>query len=73
MKILATIKPVEDIDHTGTGVALRAKREIHSLTLETLAYRLGWSVGYLSDLERGRRNWTQERVNAYLLALRVGS
>ncbi|MEM5817366.1 MAG: helix-turn-helix transcriptional regulator [Desulfitobacterium hafniense] len=38
------------------GRKLRAARESAGLLLKDLAREMGWSVVYLSDIERGRRN-----------------
>ncbi|MBX6423334.1 helix-turn-helix transcriptional regulator [Thermosulfurimonas sp. F29] len=41
---------------TPFGVALREARKHAGLRLSDVAGMMGWSVVYLSDIERGRRN-----------------
>lgn len=48
-----------------TGSALRARRESAGLSLRQLAERMKFSVPYLADVERERRNCTQSILNAY--------
>ncbi len=57
-------------DYRELGANLRTLREKAGLSLRKVADRLGVSVPYLSDLERGRRNWTEERRDAFLKALK---
>ena len=57
-------------DYRELGAKLRTLREKAGLSLRKVADRLGVSVPYLSDLERGRRNWTEERRDAFLKALK---
>lgn len=54
-----TIK-VEMIDHDKTGLLVRKRRRELGLTLLEVSVRTGLSVSYLSELERGDRNWTLE-------------
>jgi ribosome-binding protein aMBF1 (putative translation factor) len=55
-------KTVEVIDDDATGAACRGAREAAGLSVRALAKRLGWSAPYQSDLERGKRPWSAERV-----------
>lgn len=41
---------------TNLGDFLRDKRKSSKLTLKDVTSKMGWSVVYLSDIERGRRN-----------------
>lgn len=59
-----------DIDHQAAGLCVQDARQRAGLTLREVARRLGWSVGYLSDLEHGRRNWNEERLNKTLEAMK---
>jgi transcriptional regulator with XRE-family HTH domain len=59
------------IDHEKTGDGWRKIRESKGVSLRNLAQTMGVSAPYLSDLERGRRNWTDELENRYATALRV--
>ena len=57
------------VDHAGTGAAVRKYRLRQGRSLRSVARELGWSATYLSDLERGKRRWTQallKKVNEVL-------
>lgn len=56
---------VEEIDHAETGALFRAKREAHSISLRDLAKAMRLSPAYISDIERGRRNWNADLVEDY--------
>jgi len=47
------------------GAEMRALRERAQLKLRELARRFGLSVGYLSDLELGRRAWNPRMRELY--------
>lgn len=47
------------IDHVRTGDFYRELREKKGLSLRELGEMLNLSIGYISDLERGRRNWDE--------------
>lgn len=49
---------------------LTARRMDKELTLTETARRMGISIQYLSDLERGRRNWDAELVDKFNKATR---
>lgn len=49
------------VDHVGTGEAIRKRRESVKLSLRKLAAECGWSAPYQSDLELGRRTWSDEK------------
>lgn len=59
LKIPTTIKVV--IDNLKAGEEIRREREVANISLRTLAKRMGFSAAYLSDMERGRRNWSNAR------------
>jgi predicted transcriptional regulator len=69
MKLKAATKSVEIIDHAKTGQIMRVARASSRLSLRTVASRLGVSAPFLSDLERGRRNWTTSMVSRFCEAL----
>ena len=48
------------IDHVQTGAVIRQARVECGITLKAVADAMGISSPFLSDLERGRRNWTEE-------------
>lgn len=64
-------KVVKVVDHEATGAEWRGVREGAGVSLRSLARTMGVSAAYLSDLERGRRNWTEEVESRYAGALRV--
>ncbi len=49
------------IDNAATGEAIRARREAAKLSLRKVAEYMGWSAAYQSDLELGRRSWTDKK------------
>ncbi|WP_374191458.1 helix-turn-helix domain-containing protein [Azospirillum brasilense] len=53
------------------GTALRRARDHRRLTQEELAHRAGVTVGYLSQLENGRRNPTLLIITALCGALEI--
>lgn len=59
-----------DIDHQSAGLWIWGYRKRAGLTLREVARRLGCSVAYLNDLEHGRRNWNEERLNKTLEAMK---
>lgn len=58
------------IDHVATGAAMRKRRKALSISSKHVADKLGFHKSYLSDLEAGRRNWSEELVTRYLYALK---
>lgn len=53
----------KEIDHVQIGLTVRHSRTAVGMTLRELARRLEISAPYLSDLERGRRNWSDSRLD----------
>lgn len=51
-------KTIKVIDHESTGEYWRQRRESEGMSLRETARRSCLSAPFLSDLERGRRNWT---------------
>lgn len=62
-------KKVQEIDHRATGAAMRARREKSGKSLREVSAKMGISAAYLSDLERGFRNWTVTKAMAFERAL----
>ena len=48
----------ETVDHQAAGAAVRQQRIARGISLRAFARVMEISPSYLSDLERGRRNWT---------------
>ena len=69
-KPLLYTKRVTVIDHITTGEAMRFAREEADLSLRQVAERMGCSTTYVSDLERGRQNWSEQKVEQFLKALK---
>lgn len=61
--------PSRTVDHAATGANNRKRRLKANLSLREVAQELGISAPYLSDLERGRRNWTEHFDDHYAAAL----
>lgn len=57
------------MDPRRVGDALRAKRESKGFSLRRIADCMGISSVYLSDLERGRRDWNDTMLERYEQAL----
>ena len=63
-------KSVRVIDHAKAGARIRALRQKQKMPLAKLAAQIGLkSFSHLSDLERGKRNWTQELWDRAIIAL----
>jgi hypothetical protein len=56
-------------DEIAFGQRMQAYRESARVTLRVLATELGLSVGYLCDLEHGRKRWGSELTLKYINAL----
>lgn len=56
-----------ELDHKEVGAAMRALRKKKGLTLKQTGRRMSprLHVTYLSDLERGNRNWNLSLVAQY--------
>jgi len=44
---------------------MREKRETAGLSLQRVAELMEFSAAYVSDLERGRREWNEKLIKAY--------
>jgi predicted transcriptional regulator len=51
------------------GAKMKRVREDARVKLREVADLMGLSVGYISDLEHGRKAWSVRRVNFYLAAV----
>lgn len=49
------------VDDVATGEAVRKLREKAKLSLRKVAAECGWSAPYQSDLELGRRAWSDDK------------
>lgn len=63
-------KTIDVIDSVATGEEARALRESAGKTLREVGGKFKCSAAYLSDLELGRRNWTQETVERFESAVK---
>jgi transcriptional regulator with XRE-family HTH domain len=70
MKDMLVTRPSVQIDHVKSGELMRQAREKANLSLRDVAERMGVSAPYLSDLERGRRNWTLVTARHFQTALK---
>lgn len=52
-------------DHVRIGRDFRVLRKTLNLSLRTVAKVLDVSAPFLSDLERGNRTWTKEKLENY--------
>ena len=51
------------------GAQMRSEREATGTTVTAVAAAMNFTKAYVSELELGRRGWTQEQVEAYRAAL----
>jgi predicted transcriptional regulator len=65
-------KTVEVIDHVATGESMRQLRKSHKISLREVARRMKLSAPFISDLERGNRNWDGSRSLAFMSAVTSG-
>lgn len=63
-------RTVQMIDHAETGICNQTLRRMRRLSLREVARRMGLSAPFVSDLERGRRNWTEDLDERYARALK---
>lgn len=68
--VLAVTRQVEELDHFATGAAFRAERERLGFSMEKIAGMMELTVAYISQLERGRANWSGDLIDQYNNALR---
>jgi len=59
-------------DSTVVGLALRERRIELGISLREAARRAGWSAPYVSDLERGRREFGFHQIKKYTEAIERG-
>lgn len=58
-------KLVRVTDDQTTGQLMRRARLQTGMSLRGLAKKLGYSAPYVSDLELGRQNWNEERIEKF--------
>lgn len=66
-------KMTEEWDHAAIGAKLRKVRKRAGLTLREVSPKIKLSPAYLCDLEHGNRNWSERRIEEYLIAVDFGS
>jgi len=57
---------VREVDHETTGHLFRQARKKAKLSLREMARRLKLSAPFVSDLELGRRNWTEKTAERFI-------
>lgn len=55
------------LDPRSFGLEMRNEREKRGISLRKAAGKMGISAAFLSDMERGFRNWTPERIKQFRL------
>ena len=58
-----------DIAEVTTGQDLRAQRMARGIKAAFVAEQMGISASFLSDLERDRRNWTEDNIQKFKKAI----
>ena len=61
-----------EIDHSAVGFTLRTLRLKKEIGLREMARGMGVSAPFLSDMELGKRNWTQERIDQFNEVIKKG-
>lgn len=61
----------QDIDDEATGRNVKEMRQSYNCGLRELSRAVGWSATYLSDLEKGKRKWTEPKMERYMTAMRA--
>lgn len=56
-------------DEAAFGAEMQAKREAAKVLLREMARHMELSIGYISDLEHGRKKWRGGLILAYMDAL----
>lgn len=57
------------MDYAAEGQKWRRKRRDREKSMRQIAEHMGFTVPYIADLERGRRNWNDRLREAYAAAL----
>lgn len=70
MQPISVTKKVDEIDDAATGAKIRKLREESGLSLRAVALEMAVSAPYLSDLELGRRGWSEERAQQCVDAIK---
>lgn len=71
MKLVTRKISIDQINHEETGRAARNGRKAEGFSLRAVANKMQFSAPYLSDLENGRRQWSQKLLMTYLGALQA--
>lgn len=58
------------VDHVATGQKMRQLRVAARLSLRSVASQMAHSAAYVSDLELGKRAWTEDRCQWFLAAVK---
>jgi len=58
-----------ELDDVAIGANRRRHREAYGISLRTFAKAIGLSAPYISDLELGRRRWSEELIHRFEVAL----
>ena len=67
--IIANTETIKVIDNIQTGEKARMLRIKNKISLRTMATKMGISAMYLSDLERGNRNWSYTIAGIFVRVL----
>jgi len=59
----------KEIDDISTGAAMRLLRKKSGRTLIQVAAEMDYSVSFISDLEFGKRHWTNTTIESYKKSL----
>ena len=59
----------KEINHVVIGAELKKLRKASGLSQERVGEKMGYRKPYISELERGRRNWRPDLVHAFKKAI----
>jgi len=59
----------KELNHSVVGNEMRNMRVERKESLISISKKMGLSIPYLSDLERGRRNWNEDLIQRFKEAL----
>lgn len=68
MKLKIHTKQITVRDDLLTGLYAQSMRKLYNKTLRDISELTRYSIGYISDLEHGRKKWTDDKLKWYEMA-----
>lgn len=60
---------IDVVDHIKAGAYIRKTRTTAGMSLRRLAKEMGFTAPFVSDLERGRRSWSEKNFDKAQIAI----